>query len=1066
MTRTRTRQILVVLACAAAGAARLAAQGAPAAPATSPDLSSEAVVIEREALARTYDADGSMAEDQEERVRVQSAAGVERMGTIVLPFSRELDTLEVRYVRVRKPDGTTVETPVTSAIDVPADVTREAPIYSDIYLRQINVQGLAAGDTIEYAVHKRERSLVPGAFYFEHGWNDEVLSKDTELRVSVPADRAVIVKSADPQPVVSSADGRRTYVWHRVNLTHPSETEAAIRAYESRIRPAAIQMTSFRDWPEVGEAIRALWTDRAEVTPAIRDKARELTRTATSDDARLRAIYGFVSSQVRYVAIALGIGRIRPRTAAEVMTTGFGDCKDKHTLLVALLRAVGIEADAVLIAADDGPTDRDVPSLASFNHVITYVPSLGGGTWLDATAEVLPMGLLIWPERDRDALRIPSAGAAAIVHVPAAPSRANEWTTDLDGVVDGAGVLTATVKETFSGDSEVVARVGFRSIARTDWPKLAAQLSVGRRFGGTATDVVITPPEDTSGPFQVSYRYTRPTPPDWANRDVSALIPYAGLPDIGDADPPVPFELGAPPLLRRRTISRIELPTGYDVTIKDATADRAVDNDVASSHVRSVIAGRVFTAEREVVTKVTRVNTDQVGAYRAILKNLADIPAVTLHAIRPWKWGDAATIGWYAGASPAAMDTMRAAVTASGRGDGRTAIDLLRGLTQSDPNNASAGVMLGWALFQAGDSGAAVGAVRDQMARTPTPSGYKLLAQRLASAGRRDEAIQAWQQGRDRFPNDREMPLYLGESLVEAKRFAEAIPVLRGVADANAASPRLFWNLGRAYAGAGQPDEAVAAFSHAAEADGSPNALNTIAWQMAESKVGLDAAQGFARRAVEATEADAERLTLATLDAAALKLTSSLAAYWDTLAWIDFRRGDTAAALRYMQPAWDLGQSGVFAEHLAEMLDAEGDHDRAAAYYARALAADAPDASAAARLMTLVPGASERSALVTRAPAALAADRTVAVPRVAGVDGHADVFVSVGSNGAVEDARFISGDDALRVAVGGIRAATMPSRLPGDALTHVVRRGTLTCSTGADACALVLAPAARVTRVD
>jgi transglutaminase-like putative cysteine protease len=58
-----------------------------------------------------------------------------------------------------------------------------------------------------------------------------------------------------------------------------------------------------------------------------------LTKGLSDDDAKLRAIYSYVSLHYRYVAISFGIGRYQPHAAGEILGNQYGDCKDKHTLL-------------------------------------------------------------------------------------------------------------------------------------------------------------------------------------------------------------------------------------------------------------------------------------------------------------------------------------------------------------------------------------------------------------------------------------------------------------------------------------------------------------------------------------------------------------------------------------------------------------------------------------------------------------------------------------------------------------------------------------------------------------
>jgi hypothetical protein len=137
--------------------------------------------------------------------------------------------------------------------------------------------------------------------------------------------------------------------------------------------------------------------------PAIQKKAAELTAGATTSSEKARRIYDYVAKDFRYVSLSFGVGRFQPHAASEVLAAGYGDCKDKHTLLQALLRAAGIQSYPVLIGFGR-KLDADVPSPAQFNHVITAAKMGTDWTWLDATQEVAPYGHLLYELRNQHAL--------------------------------------------------------------------------------------------------------------------------------------------------------------------------------------------------------------------------------------------------------------------------------------------------------------------------------------------------------------------------------------------------------------------------------------------------------------------------------------------------------------------------------------------------------------------------------------------------------------------------------------------------------------------------------------
>jgi len=112
----------------------------------------------------------------------------------------------------------------------------------------------------------------------------------------------------------------------------------------------------------------------------VKAKVQELTAGKTSgnmtEEEKVRAVYGYVATQVRYIGVAFGVGRYQPHHADEVMENQYGDCKDKHTLLASMLTALGLHSDAVLIGAGIRFNEA-LPSPGAFNHLITRV-EVGG----------------------------------------------------------------------------------------------------------------------------------------------------------------------------------------------------------------------------------------------------------------------------------------------------------------------------------------------------------------------------------------------------------------------------------------------------------------------------------------------------------------------------------------------------------------------------------------------------------------------------------------------------------------------------------------------------------------
>src|SRR5581483_5278809 len=101
----------------------------------------------------------------------------------------------------------------------------------------------------------------------------------------------------------------------------------------------------------------------------------------------------------------------------------------------------------------------------------------------------------------------------------------------------------------------------------------------------------------------------------------------------------------------------------------------------------------------------------------------------------------------------------------------------------------------------------------------------------------------------------------------------------------------------------GQDDKALAAFDHAVELSATPVVWNNIAYQLSLKNSHLDKTQQYAKSTVTATTAGLRNLRLEQLTNHDLALVPSLIAYWDTLGWVYYGRGDLDKAEKYVSAA-------------------------------------------------------------------------------------------------------------------------------------------------------------------
>ena len=248
-----------------------------------------------------------------------------------------------------------------------------------------------------------------------------------------------------------------------------------------------VQLSTFQKWQEVSSWYDSLQRSQIAPTPEVRAKAIEITRGAVSDDERARRLYAFVSKNIRYVSLSFGIGRYQPHAAGEVLHNQYGDCKDKHTLLAALLESCGISSHAVLIHSSND-LDAEVPTPSQFDHLITAADVGGKRVWLDSTSGVAAYGFLFPNLRGKHALLIQNDVADPLVQTPESAPVVHGGSSEVTGQFTAAGDFEADMTLSLQGDTALIFRTAARQTPETKRQELVQAISYGSGFAGIVSE--------------------------------------------------------------------------------------------------------------------------------------------------------------------------------------------------------------------------------------------------------------------------------------------------------------------------------------------------------------------------------------------------------------------------------------------------------------------------------------------------------------------------------------------------------------------------------------------------
>jgi len=250
-------------------------------------------------------------------------------------------------------------------------------LYSDERAKVANPPGRDPGGIIAYEYEKRERPYLA-----ETNWEfqDELPRMRQSFTVALPPGYTYTTTWARHAKVEGIDLENHSYRWEMndvpaIDLDHvpmaPNEGALAARMTVHYTGPGLAEPQD-GTWQGIGEWYEGLSRDRLVSTPDIAAKAAELTAGKTDFYDKAEAIGDFVQQKIRYFVIEMGVGGYQPHAAEEIFRGRYGDCKDKATLLSAMLSSVGIHSALMMVDSERGVVDPDAPSIWG-NHMIAAI---------------------------------------------------------------------------------------------------------------------------------------------------------------------------------------------------------------------------------------------------------------------------------------------------------------------------------------------------------------------------------------------------------------------------------------------------------------------------------------------------------------------------------------------------------------------------------------------------------------------------------------------------------------------------------------------------------------------
>ena len=386
-----------------------------------------------------FEADGSGSRTYRQVVQILTPEAAERWGEQSFGYSTDKEKFTLNWARVVRPDGSIVSEKPVHEQESLAPVAMEAPVYSDEKLHRISLGGVAPGTIVDYSYTVQTlKPVIPGDFFTSWSVVTGTLTRRSRLIVDVPAsvNARILEHHLSFARKEVTAGGRRIYTWAKSEVPKP---EVEPLAPDSSFGESLVIASPLK-WGDIATWYSGLAKDRYALTPQIEQALAHTVAGAKTFDDSVRAVHRWVAQDFRYVSLSLGLAGFQPHPPSEVFANSYGDCKDKATFFVALMKKMKVTAYPVLLNSFGGVI-RSLPSGHQFNHMIAAVDRDGHRTYVDLTADIVPYGSLPPQEQGEFGLVVHPDGSSEEITFPTDPSASNKTEVHLVGSLTPDGLF-------------------------------------------------------------------------------------------------------------------------------------------------------------------------------------------------------------------------------------------------------------------------------------------------------------------------------------------------------------------------------------------------------------------------------------------------------------------------------------------------------------------------------------------------------------------------------------------------------------------------------------------------
>ncbi len=579
-----------------------------------------------------YQTDGQFTNTMHSAQLVLTNEGKKQASSTTLYYTKDAEKMEVISAQVIKKDGTVVAVAQKDIEDT--EQSGEMNIYDPQgRAKKVTFGNLAVGDVVD-VTYKLTRLTPTRVGYFNDifGFQATEPLLGASYSVDGPASLPLTSHVYHPERTTkietskTKAGDRMLYKWSVKNV--PQIVPEPGMNYTTEL--PILVVTTDPSWQHFSKWWAELVEPKLEATPEIKEKVKELTKNAKTDDEKIRALYDFVAQDIRYRGLGVGPRTgYTPREAQETFTSRWGVCRDVSILLTSMLRESGIDAYPVITNMGDPVLEKI--AYDGFNHAIVAIKKDGKITYVDPTAKN-NNALLPGNEAEQHTLLATLKGEG-LSKIPAADPSVNLGHAIATTNIAADGTMTSKVKLETKGMFDLVVRSVAAMMSKDQQKELIETVVHFSLPNAEVLSFDMTSPLALFTPMEVSFEIKVPNaaPKTGDYRLLRTLVTSGALGLVENA---LPRMIGGQPT--RKFSLDAQVTFQYDqtetITLPADTKILALPNPAKSSSAVTAMTASctkkdatTIACQRSFQLKSRRLDPNQYKALRGSLASLTQI---------------------------------------------------------------------------------------------------------------------------------------------------------------------------------------------------------------------------------------------------------------------------------------------------------------------------------------------------------------------------------------------------------------------------------------------------------